>query len=335
MDEVNINKYLSQFNPILIVPVLSAVVGAILVFVFGFKRPNEPRFQSNSSIDSLKKSKRKANTAKSSDNVVQTSKQQNVQSSTKVSAGKKATPDSSNAATGKKTTNNNNSINNNNNISKKKTDEKKSENISPAKKLANKKNSKESAVAANKKSKANKNSVEGNHDEKPADFDDGNWFTVQSKGKQKNKVDDLSGNQAENVSPKVQTTKINKQAKGAKAEIKPQLTSQAIGNELNNVSTDLQQSNFEPNEGTNIELKNNDIPLDTAKPAIVPEEPVVVASSNGFEVVVEKKATTPVSTEAADVNVIVDNAIAFDELGEWTDAKPDRKRGNKKKSRKD
>lgn len=37
------------------------------------------------------------------------------------------------------------------------------------------------------------------------------------------------------------------------------------------------------------------------------------------------------SSVAVDSN----SAIAFDELGEWTDAKPDRKKGNKKKSRKD
>lgn len=335
MDEVNINKYLSQFNPILIVPVLSAVVGAILVFVFGFKRPNEPRFQSNSSIDSLKKSKRKANTAKSSD-AVQTSKQQNVPSSSKVSTGKKVTQDTTNATTGKKTSNNNNSINSNNNISKKKTDEKKSENTSPAKKLVSKKSGKESAVATNKKSKANNNSFEGGHDEKPADFDDGDWFTVQSKGKQKNKADDVSGNQAENVSPKVQATKNSKQAKAAKAEVKPQLTTSPVTtNELNNGSNDLQQSFFESNEETNIELESNDNPLNTEKPAIAHEEPIVVAASDIVEVVVEKRASAPVATEAVEVNVIADNAIVFDELGEWTDAKPDRKRGNKKKSRKD
>lgn len=39
------------------------------------------------------------------------------------------------------------------------------------------------------------------------------------------------------------------------------------------------------------------------------------------------------TTNATNVNA--DSAIAFDELGEWTDAKPDRKKANKKKSRKD
>lgn len=44
-------------------------------------------------------------------------------------------------------------------------------------------------------------------------------------------------------------------------------------------------------------------------------------------------AQVAVNNANADTNT--DSAIAFDELGEWTDAKPDRKKGNKKKSRKD
>lgn len=43
----------------------------------------------------------------------------------------------------------------------------------------------------------------------------------------------------------------------------------------------------------------------------------------------------PIAVNSANANNNADSAIAFDELGEWTDAKPDRKRGNKKKSRKD
>jgi len=191
MDEVNINKYLSQFNPLLILPVLSAVVGAILVFVFGFKRPNEPRFQATSSIDSLKKPKRKGNNVKNADNAVQSSKQSNV-SSAKVISGKKANDTAAPAAvtnkksaTQEKSNNNNNTSSTNNNINKKKTDDKKSENGSPTKKVASKKTGKEATApaATNKKLKSSKNaSADGQgKDEKPADFDDGGWFTVQSK----------------------------------------------------------------------------------------------------------------------------------------------------------
>lgn len=347
MDEVNINKYLGQFNPILIVPVLSAVVGAILVFVFGFKRPNEPRFQSNSSSDSLKKSKRKANAVKSSENSVQTSKQTNA-SSAKVNSGKKAN-DASATVAGKKgaanekpnSNNNNNTSSNNNNINKKKTDEKKSDNGSPAKKAANKKIGKENQAPANKKqSKANKNNTSNEFNEKPADFDDGGWFTVQSKStKQKNKVDESAGNATDNSSPKPQPIKNNKSAKSAKVEPK-QSTPPASVNELTAKVPETVVV-----EQSVVETKVNDVIVEAAVPEVV-AEPVI----DEVKVqVVEKKAAATVAVPAAaaavaqpapvvaDVvdNAVVDNAIAFDELGEWTDIKPDRKKGNKKKSRKD
>lgn len=344
MDEVNINKYLSQINPILVVPVLSAVVGAILVFVFGFKRPNEPRFQTANAIEALKKPKRKLNTTKSSENVVQSSRQQNA-SSAKLNVGKKATeptvaaPSKKGTANEKPSNNNNNTNSTNNNVNKKKTDEKKSENGSPSKKVANKKID---AVPASKKSKANKNASteEQRYNERPADFDDGGWFTVQSKSaKQKNKVDDSAVNQTENSSPKVQAAKINKAAKTVKAEPKPR-TAQPVAatvasaTELNNDTDDLV---IEP---SNVEVKKNETTLDAlvavavAAPVIV-DEPVIVPV-NGDQVIEEVKPAVSAQIQtAADVNAIVENAIAFDELGEWTDAKPDRKRGNKKKSRKD
>lgn len=340
MDEVNI-KYLSQFNPILIVPVLSAVFGAILVFVFGFKRPNEPRFQSSSSVDSLKKSKRKANTAKVSDNAIQSSKQQIV-SSVKVIASKKAIDAQAAVASKKgqneKSSNNNNntSNSNNNNINKKKTDEKKSENGSPTKKVANKKTGKES-VPVSKKSKANKNlsSETNGYNEKPADFDDGGWFTVQSKStKQKNKIDDSAGNQIENSSPKAQGIKANKSSKNAKAEAKTILT------ELNNAPENLvaEQPAAEPKN-------NNAITIDTptsTPTTLIPQEQTGAANVDNNEAAVfvevqasiEKQSDASIPIKAVEPNTI-DNAIAFDELGEWTDAKPDKKKGNKKKSRKD
>lgn len=48
-----------------------------------------------------------------------------------------------------------------------------------------------------------------------------------------------------------------------------------------------------------------------------------------------KPVPFPIAVKNANANANADSAIAFDELGEWTDAKPDRKKGNKKKSRKD
>lgn len=346
MDEVNINKYLSQFNPLLILPVLSAVVGAIAVFLFGFKRPNEPRFASTSSIDSLKKSKRKANNVKNADNAVQSSKQQN-STSAKVISGKKASDVATTAATNKKaatneksgsSNNNNTTSTTNNNINKKKTDEKKSENGSPTKKVANKKIGKEAAApAANKKTKSNKGATadEQSYSKKPADFDDAGWFTVQSKGsKQKNKVDESAANNTENQSPKPAGAKSNKSSKGAKVENKPVATATpVIASELNGTPENLveSQKSVEPSVAETL------APIAVSVPAIAEEPVAVIAKVNEIAApIVEKKQVAPAATTTNDANAIVENSIAFDELGEWTDAKPDRKRGNnKKKSRKD
>lgn len=342
MDEVNINKYLSQFNPLLILPVLSAVVGAIAVFLFGFKRPNEPRFASTSSIDSLKKSKRKANNLKNADNAVQSSKQQN-STSAKVISGKKASDVATTAATNKKaasneksgssSNNNNTTSTTNNNINKKKTDEKKSENGSPTKKVANKKIGKEAAApAANKKTKSNKGATadEQSYSKKPADFDDAGWFTVQSKGsKQKIKVDESAANHTENQSPKPAAAKSNKSSKGAKVENKPATTAATpvIASELNGTPENLveSQKSVEPSVAETLAQ------IAVSVPAIAEEPVAVIAKDNEIAAPIVEIPTT-----TNDANAIVENAIAFDELGEWTDAKPDRKRGNnKKKSRKD
>lgn len=353
MDEVNINKYLGQINPILIVPVLSAVVGAILVFVFGFKRPNEPRFQSNSSVDSLKKSKRKANNIKT-ENSVQSSKQQTV-SSAKLSNSKKTSGETASNVTGKKTndklnSNNNNITNNNNNTNNKKkddkkTEEKKSENGSPTKKLtnANKKINKESAPPANAK-KLNKNSKKSEIiGEKPADFDDGNWFTVQSKSaKQKNKIEE--SNKSENLSPKAstQTSKQNA-AKSKAAEADNKITEAAASTataapnndsavEISVVAADNVEAQPQQKQSSIDELTVKILEVTTIPPPVELKNPVDSIIEAAVEAKVEKPK--PIVNAVAD-NELVDNAIAFDELGEWTDAKPDRKKGNKKKSRKD
>ncbi|XP_031634572.1 putative uncharacterized protein DDB_G0277255 [Contarinia nasturtii] len=307
MNEVNINKYLSQFNPILIVPVLSTFV-AILVFLFGFKRPNEPRFQPNSSIDSIKKSKK---SKKTTDIAV-------------AIANKKGSVNS-----------NNNSSNSNNNVNKKKTDEKKSDNGSPTKKVLNKKNIKESTNFVTKKSKTNKNNSSNSteYGEKPADFDDGGWFTVQSKSaKQKNKVDDsTNANQTENSPPKVQNTKNNKSSKiDTKQSIAAQVTSNA-----SEILLPDQQSKSE--QQTNFDQSFNVAKAQVVEPVTaIEDQPADHVTNNVMvQAEIEKKCTANVQLDVADINVVANSGIAFDELEEWTDAKPDRKRANKKKTRKD
>jgi len=254
------------------------------------------------------------------------------------------------SATQEKSNNNNNTSSTNNNINKKKTDDKKSENGSPTKKVANKKTGKEATApaATNKKLKSSKNaSADGQgKDEKPADFDDGGWFTVQSKStKQKNKVDDLATNQTESASPKPAATnaKNNKSTKGAKVETKPlaaaavAATPVTIAVQENGTADNLVES--QTSVAQNVVENSVDAPAAAAIPApAVDVEEAIVVNAKANEVtahVAEKKQAAPVVPTTDDVNVVVENAIAFDELGEWTDAKPDRKRGNKKKSRKD
>lgn len=362
MDELNINKYLGQINPILIVPVLSAVVGAILVFVFGFKRPNEPRFQS-SSADSLKKSKRKANAAK---NETTANRQQQNAASAKLANGKKAVAAVAAPATGERSsaTNNNSAINNNNNnyanIKKKddkKAEEKKSDVGSPAKKPANaaataaKKSAKE-AASNGKKSVKNAKKVELG--EKPADFDDGNWFTVQSKSaKQKSKVDETV--KVESASPKSspptqQAAKVSNKSKSAKVDDKSADATPVAAVASETVSVEAVEAPATADVCRLPVTSAVNESADTAvAEAVVPIVEVQVETTEVAEVAevkepeatpketkpAKKKAEPVAKATAADEQQSEYERLAFDELGEWTDAKPDRKKGNKKKSRKD
>lgn len=72
------------------------------------------------------------------------------------------------------------------------------------------------------------------------------------------------------------------------------------------------------------------------------QENVVTANNDVIEAIIkqpiEKKQEKSIPSAVVDnaITVAANSAIAFDELGEWTDAKPDRKKGkDKKKSRKD
>lgn len=238
MDEININKYLAQFNPILVVPVLSAVVGAILVFVFGFKRQNEPRFTTASAIDSIKKSKRKSVNGKNTENAVQSSKQQQQNAaSTKVNNAKKvntnnnATAETSTSVMGKKMgAINEKAVNNNINKknSEKKSEEKKSDSGSPVKKVANAKKITKESTVNNKKLKANKKSSSEEHDEKPADFDGDGWFTVTKKQQKNKNENDGNGNKSENPSPKQSSSKSNNHNKSKDAEVENKIVEQPV-----------------------------------------------------------------------------------------------------------
>lgn len=342
MDGVNINKYLGQFNPILIVPVLSAVIGAILVFVFGFRKPNEPKFVTGPSTDSLKRSKKKTNGTKQQDAAQQATKVQNAQS-TKVNkkvvsietvAPKKVVASVANEKSiGKKK-------------DEKKTEEKRSENGSPAKKVtpAAKKTIKESppAVSATtvKKQKTNKKTVAEEREQKPADFDDGGWFTVQSKGTKKvNKSDETSAKSTTDSASPTQAISKNK-SKSAKL-VEKIVEKKTVESTLLVAETEgavIVAEQIEPKEKILVEeiLIVTDAIAETVPvvvsppvvPAVIVEDVIVVAA--------KPVAAAPKEIVAVAVSVPVeDSNVAFDELGEWTDAKPDRKRGNKKKSRKD
>jgi len=166
------------------------------------------------------------------------------------------------------------------------------------------------------------------------------------KVRSKNKVDDLATNQTESASPKPAATnaKNNKSTKGAKVETKPLAAAAAVA--ATPVTIAVQENgtadNLVENQTSvaqNVVENSVDAPAAAAIPApAVDVEEAIVVNAKANEVtahVAEKKQAAPVVPTTDDVNVVVENAIAFDELGEWTDAKPDRKRGNKKKSRKD
>lgn len=340
MDNLNINKYLGQFNPILIVPVLSAVIGAILVFVFGFKRPHGTRIQS-SSTDSLKKSKKKPTNGLKENSIPTSNKLQIVQSS---KLNKKPIIDPLNA---KKQT-----VIDKSTVKKKddkKTDEKKIEQSSPSKKsnqLA-KKQTKESPIAAgnlnakNANKKLNKkNGADVTDNKKPADFDDGDWFTVQSKGaKNKNKTDENGVKLNENASPKSSATKnqktnVNNKQTTAVATIAagPVVP---IADAIAALNAAVEAKVDPP---TLVETtSSNGSPTDETSNVTVPEVVVAVVAAAPAVASVAKKepVITPIAKAFASEMPTENEAIAFDELGEWTDAKPDRKKGNKKKSRKD
>lgn len=322
MDQEIINKYLGQFNPILVVPVLSAVVGAILVFVFGFKRPHEPRFQSASSSDGFKKSRKKNASGKPE----ATTTPSPAPSASPVKVSKKVV--SNENVSSKKTTVNAADKT----ATKKKPEEKKAENSSPAKKATAKK-AKESpnANAANKKSAKPAKQA----DEKPADYDDGGWFTVQSKSSKKNnKTDDAIAPQERSPkkeSSKKAPSKTDKSDKKSSAiaavPVEPVVASAipdiAVAKEV--VAEVAKTNNVDSVVPAVVETdsvtQQSELPVkEVAAPAAKPKPPKTTAAKN----IVEPE---PLAAEQ--------NSVVFDELGEWTEAKPDRKKNNKKKSRKD
>lgn len=355
MDGVNINKYFGQFNPILIVPVLSAVIGAILVFVFGFKQANGPRFQTGSNTDSLKRSKKKANGTKQQDTTAhQSSKVQNAQSTkvnkkivTETVAIKKIAAANEKPIVKKKDEN-------------KKTEDKGSENDSPAKKVTSvvKKSTKDSsllaAVVANKKQKSIKKTVADEREPKPAGFDDGGWFTVQSKGNKKStKTDETGAKGTENASPpqaasktKSKSAKIEKTVEkkaveqnnavaegAATAAAASAAVATAAATAIAATAAIVIVENEEPTPNVFYAASVDAEPIVESEPVV---SPVVETTLDEETVVAAKPTAVPPKEIVADVVTPVENStLVFDELGDWTDAKPDRKKGNKKKTRKD
>jgi len=344
MDDILVNKYLGQFNPILIVPVLSAVVGAILVFVFGFKRPSEPRFQSTSSSDTLKKSKKKnvGQNARSADLVSQTS------STSSKAQNNNATPQKSNKLLQNKRKDD------------KKTDDKKTDGTPVKKPTQQKKSARDSpnATAANKKQKAGKKTAVEEREQKPADFDEGDWFTVQSKGSKKvNKTDETApGVNGETSSPKIEGGAKNKLNRAKIGRVEKAEKSADKKNE-DAVATETPVTNLKPTPAEVIgetpataEIKvevppvapSVDAPVTAVTQPAVDEQTVPISEKKEeIPAKIKIREEKPIAANTVPAPPVVDDAayensaIAFDELGEWTDAKPDRKRGNKKKSRKD
>lgn len=328
MDGVNINKYFGQFNPILIVPVLSAVIGAILVFVFGFRKTHGPKFSTSSNTDSLKRSKKKSTTTKPS-GIQQSSKVQNAQSA---KVNKKEVPVETvvTKPIAKKK-------------EEKKTEEKRPENASPTKKaasVAKKTTAQEispTTAATSKKQKSNKKQLAAELGEKPADFDDGNWFTVQSKStKKKDKSEETVVKSADGASASPPpTAPKSKSAEGKTDKIVEKKPAEPITVAVESIVAVESVVAATPAKVEPAVIEKT-AAVETVAPAapadVVEEEIVVVAKPEP----VVAPVPTPQNIVADVVEVEDQSNVAFDELGEWTDAKPDRKKGkDKKKSRKD
>ncbi|XP_012218353.1 nucleolar protein 58-like [Linepithema humile] len=333
------------------IPVGIVLVCAILVFAFGFKKAEQPPFaqlSAGSDVDrKLTKKRGKVREKKASNGQVASEKTSPIKKTlaTKTDAPKKAAKGDD-------------------------VDGKLKERKHEDNKIATKKEKEQPLVKAGKENKVeqvkNKKNLKNLFQEKPVDFDDGDWEQAYSRKDKKNKKKEEESPLKKNKKTPKKADLINeaKQKEQETPEIKDKTVKETENKELKEkekkeviltpisneeISTAKELQKEEQNKAEKVEKeerkggkskKNKKVSEDGNTPASLPSTP---KSDNKKPAAEEpqKKATSVKKaasvTNNEEENKVVENkekTAVFDELGDvWTEAKPQKK--SKKKARKD
>lgn len=307
---------LAASNLLVLCPVIAVVAGVVLVFLFGFKQPSQPKKftpASDSNKKPKKKDTKKPVTSGSAEKTSSPNEPSKKERATEVAAKKSPTKE----------------------VNQKKAPARQ-ENVKTQ-------NKSKVAVKSTKKDKEKAEPVQ----KKPDDFDDGSWFTVPTKGEKKRpKLEDVTS------SPKPETVRVEqsivdkKNAKNAK-QLKDQANKskkEAEDAAATSAATKVLQVekiisvtetvpktrstvlNEEDKQTAEIIEKIHEAIADVViEPVVVQQQ--IVSKSISKKIVADRE-------EKVDEIKPVESNVAFDELADaWTEAKPTKK--NKKKVRKD
>jgi len=308
--------FLAAGNLLVLCPVIAVVAGVVLVFLFGFKQPSQPK-KFTSSSDSKAKAKKK-DTKKSltsgAEKTSSTTEPLRKERSAEVVAKKSPTKEAN----------------------QKKTPVRQETVKTPAKSKV--------AVKSTKKDKVKAEDAVAQ--KKPDDFDDGSWFTVPTKSeKKKPKLEDVTSSPKPDSARAEQSIVDKKNAKNSK-QLKDQANKSkkeaedAAATKVLTVEKIISAPvitepvpktrsivlNEEDEQTAEIIEKINEAIVDVViEPVVVQKQ--IVSKSISKKIVADRE-------EKVDEIKPVETNVAFDELADaWTDAKPTKK--NKKKVRKD
>lgn len=340
------------------------LVCAILVFVFGFKKAEQPPFaqlSAGSDVDRklVSKKRGKIREKRSANGQVTTEKASPVKKTVpaKVEASKKATPKADD-------------------IDGKLKERKQEEN----KASANKKDKDQVPVKMGKENKVeqakNKKNLKNSFQEKPVDFDDGDWEPAYSRKDKKNKKKEDESPSKKNKKTAKKTDLINeviaKQKDQEKVEIKDKVAKETENKELKekekkeviltpisdeNITTEIEKEKILKEEEEQPKVEKVEKVEKEEKKAGKSKKSKKVSESENTSVsvpttpkadnktleqaeqkTVENADKTTDNVEQQDSSKVVQTSqksgVVFDELGDiWTEAKPQKK--SKKKARKD
>ncbi|KAG7210557.1 hypothetical protein KM043_012077 [Ampulex compressa] len=336
------------------VPVGIVLLGAILVFVFGFKKAEQPPFAQLASISDVdrklaSKKRGKVREKKTANGQVTNEKaspaKKTVSSKTEVSKKSAAKGDE---VDGK--------------LKERKQEDNKAVNNKKDKDTVTAKTGKENKVEQVK----NKKNLKNLFQEKPVDFDDGDWEQAYSRKDKKNKkkeeespskkskkaakkadlINEAVATQKEQEKPEIKD-KVAKETenKELKEKDKKEVVLTPISDEEGTKEKELPKEEehtkvekVEKEEKKNTKAKKSK-KVSESESAPVPELPTPKVDSKPVEQVVQKKVESTEKTsdnveEHKEPQAPAKTGLVFDELGDvWTEAKPQKK--SKKKARKD